>query len=126
MIYRNLFRKREKILMSFKWTFQIAIAIFIIWVYFNPQTKLHSIIAISLMLIFYLMQSYIENKALVKYINEKQADHEGLISAICNSSKDLIIYKDFNGKYVYCNQVYLDTMHKTLEEIRGKKESDLL
>ena len=54
MIYKNLFRNNEKILMSFKWTFQIAIAIFIIWVYFNPQTKLHSIIAISLMLIFYI------------------------------------------------------------------------
>ena len=111
--------------MSFKWTFQIAIAVFIIWVYFNPQTKLHSIIAISSMLIFYVLQSYIENKALSKFINEKQADHEELISAICNSSQDLIAYKDFNGKYLYCNQVYLNTINKTLDEIKGKKESDL-
>ena len=125
MIYKNVFRKREKVLMSFKWTFQIAIAIFIIWVYFNPQTKLHSIIAISLMLIFYVLQSYIENRALSKFINEKQADHEELISAVCNSSKDLIAYKDFNGKYLYCNQVYLNTVNKTLDEIKGKKESDL-
>ena len=125
MIYKNLFRKREKVLMSFKWTFQIAIAIFIIWVYFNPQTKLHSIIAISLMLIFYVLQSYIENRALLKFINEKQADHEELISAVCNSSQDLISYRDFNGKYLYCNQAYLNTVNKTLDEIRGKNEFDL-
>ena len=126
MIYKNLFRKNsEKVLMSFKWTFQIAIAIFIVWVFFNPQTKLHSIIAISLMLIFYVLQSYIENKALSKFINEKQADHEELISAICNSSQDLITYKDFNGKYLYCNQVYLSTVNKTLDEIKGKNEFDL-
>lgn len=125
MIYKNLFRRSEKILMSFKWTFQIAIVVFIIWVFFNPQTKLHSIVAISLMLGFYVLQSYIENKALSKFLNEKQADHEELISAICNSSKDLIIYKDFKGRYVYCNQIYLDTVQKTLEEIKGKRETDL-
>ena len=125
MIYKNLFRNNEKVLMSFKWAFQIAIVIFIIWVYFNPQTKLHSIIAISLMLIFYVIQSYIENKALLKFINEKQADHEELISAVCNSSQDLISYKDFNGKYLYCNQAYLKTVNKTLEEIKGKNEFDL-
>ena len=125
MIYKNLFKSSEKILMSFKWTFQIAIAIFIIWVFFNPQTKLHSIIAISLLLIFYIMQSYIENRALLKFINEKQTDHEKLISAICNSSKDLIVYKDFNGKYLYCNQIYLNTVNKTLDEIKGKTEADL-
>lgn len=125
MIYKNLFRNSKKVLMSFKRTFQIAIAIFIIWVFFNPQTKLHSIIAISLMLIFYVLQSYIENRALSKFINEKQADHEELISAICNSSKDLIAYKDFNGKYLYCNSVYLKTVNKTLDEIKGKTEADL-
>lgn len=125
MIYKILFRNSEKVLMSFKWTFQIAIAIFIIWVFFNPQTKLHSIIAISLLLIFYVLQSYIENRALLKFINEKQADHEELISAICNSSKDLIAYKDFHGKYLYCNKVYLNTVNKTLDEIKGKTEADL-
>ena len=125
MIYRNLFKKSGKILISFKWTFQIAIAIFIIWVFFNPQTKLHSIIAISLMLIFYVLQSYMENSALLKFINEKQADHEELISAICNSSQDLIIYKDYNGKYLYCNQAYLNKINMTLEQIKGKKESDI-
>ena len=125
MIYKNLFRKNEKVLMSFKWAFQIAIAIFIIWVYFNPQTKLHSIIAISLLLIFYVLQSYIENRALLKFVNEKQADHEELISAVCNSSQDLIAYRDFNGKYLYCNQAYLNTVNKTLDEIRGKNEFDL-
>ncbi len=77
------------------------------------------------MLIFYVLQSYIENKALSKFINEKQTDHEELISAICNSSQDLIVYKDFNGKYLYCNQVYLNTINKTIEEIRGKTEADL-
>ena len=60
MIYKNLFKNSEKVLMGLKWTFQIAIAIFIIWVYLNPQTKLHSIIAISLMLIFYVLQSFVE------------------------------------------------------------------
>ena len=125
MIYKNLFKNNEKVLMSFKWAFQIAIAIFIIWVYFNPQTKLHSIIAISLLLIFYILQSYIENRALLKFVNEKQADHEELISAVCNSSQDLIAYRDFNGRYLYCNQVYLNTVNKTLEEIRGKNEFDL-
>lgn len=124
MIYKNLFRNNEKVLMSFKWTFQIAIAIFIIWVFFNPQTKLHSIIAISLILIFYVLQSYVENRALLKFINEKQADHEELISAICNSSQDLIVYKDFNGKYLYCNQIFLNTVNKTTEEIKGKNEAD--
>ena len=116
MIYRNLFKNNEKILMYLKWTFQIAIAIFIIWVYVNPQTRLHSIIAISLMLIFYVLQSYVGNKALF---------HKELISAICNSSQDLIVYKDCNGKYLYCNQVYLDTVNKTLDEIQGKTEADL-
>lgn len=125
MIYRNLFRKSEKVLMSFKWTFQIAIAIFIIWVYFNPQTKLHSIVAISLMLIFYLLQSYVENRSFLKFINENQAIHEELIGAICNSSQDLITYKDFNGRYLYCNQTYLKTVNKTLDEVKGKKEADL-
>ena len=116
MIYKNLFKNSAKVLMSFKWVFQIAIVIFIIWVFFNPQTKLHSIIAISLMLIFYILQSYIENKALF---------HKELITAICNSSQDLIVYKDFNGKYLYCNQVYLNTVNKTLDEIKGKTEADL-
>lgn len=125
MIYKHLFKKREKVLMSFQWTFQIAIAIFIIWVFFNPQTKLHSIIAISLMLIFYVLQSYIENRALLNFINTTQADHEELISAMCNSSHDLIAYKDFNGKYLYCNPVYLKTINKTLDEVKGKTEADL-
>ena len=116
MIYKNLFKKSENILVSLKWIFQIAIVIFVIWVFFNPQTRLHSIIAISLMLIFYILQSYIEKKALF---------HKELISAICNSSQDLIVYKDFNGKYLYCNQVYLDTVNKSLDEIKGKTEADL-
>jgi len=116
MIYKNLFKKSENLLINFKWTLQIAIIIFIIWVCFNPQTKLHSIIAISLMLIFYIFQSYIEKRALF---------HKELISAICNSSQDLIAYKDFNGKYLYCNQVYLDTLNKTLDEVKGKTEIDL-
>ncbi|MEE3349814.1 MAG: PAS domain-containing protein [Candidatus Gastranaerophilaceae bacterium] len=68
------------------------------------------------MLIFYFLQSYIEKKALI---------HKELISAICNSSQDLIVYKDYNGKYLYCNQVYLDTVNKSLEEIKGKTEADL-
>ena len=116
MIYKNVFKNSEKILIYFKWLFQITIAIFIIWVYLNPQTKPHSIIAISLMLIFYVLQSYVENRALFQ---------KKLISAICNSSQDLIVYKDFNGKYLYCNQVYLDTVKKTLEDIKGKTEKDL-
>ena len=116
MIYKNLFKCSEKILKSFKWTFQFAIVIFIIWVFFNPQTRLHSIIAISLMLIFYVLQSYIENRALF---------HKELISAICNSSQDLIVYKDRDGKYLYCNQIYLDTVNKTFEEIKGKTEADI-
>ena len=102
MIYKNLFKNSENLLINFKWTLQIAIVIFIIWVCFNPQTKLHSIIAISLMLIFYVFQSYIEKSALF---------HKELIRAICNSSQDLIAYKDFNGKYLYCNQVYLNYKH---------------
>ena len=116
MIYKNLFKNNENVLMNFKWTFQIAIVIFVIWVFFNPQTRLHSIIAISLMLVFYIFQNYIEKKALF---------HKELISAICNSSQDLIVYKDFNGKYLYCNQVFLDTVNKTLEDIKGKTEADL-
>ena len=116
MIYKNIFKNNERILISFKWIFQIALVIFIVWVFFNPQTRLHSIIAISLMLIFYILQSYIENKSLF---------HKELISAICNSSQDLIVYKDCNGKYLYCNQVYLDTVNKTLDDIKGKTEFDL-
>ena len=116
MIYKNLFKKSENVLMLFKWTFQIAITMLVIWVCFNPQTRLHSIIAIGVMLIFYILQSYIENKALFQ---------KELISAICNSSQDLIVYKDFNGKYLYCNQVFLNTVQKTLEEIKGKSEADL-
>ncbi len=116
MIYKNLFKNNEKVLMAFKWTFQIAIVIFVIWVFFNPQTRLHSIIAISLMLIFYVFQNYIEKKALFS---------KELITAICNSSQDLIVYKDFNGKYLYCNQAYLDTVNKNLDEIKGKTEADL-
>ena len=116
MIYKNLFKNNEKVLISFKWAFQIAIVIFVIWVFFNPQTRLHSIIAISLMLIFYIFQNYIEKKALFS---------RELITAICNSSQDLIVYKDFNGKYLYCNQVYSDTVNKSLDEIKGKTEADL-
>ncbi len=116
MIYKNTFKKSDKILVSFKWTFQFTVAIFIIWVYLNPQTRLHSIIAISLMLIFYALQCYIESRATF---------HKELISTICNSSQDLIVYKDFNGKYLYCNQVFLKTVNKTLEDIIGKSEADL-
>jgi PAS domain S-box-containing protein len=68
------------------------------------------------MLIFYILQSYIEKRA---------SFHKELISAICNSSQDLIVYKDFNGRYLYCNQVFLDTVNKTLEDIKGKSEADL-
>ncbi len=105
MIYKNLFKKNENVLMGLKLAFQILLILFIIWVCFNPQTRLHSIIAISLMLIFYFLQNYIEKRT---------SFHKELISAICNSSQDLIVYKDFNGKYLYCNQVYLVTVNKTL------------
>lgn len=116
MICKNLFKKNENVLMCLKWIFQITIAIFVVWVFFNPQTRLHSIIAISLMLIFYALQNCIENRA---------SFHKELIRAICNSSQDLIVYKDVNGKYLYCNQVYLDTVNKTLEDVKGKTEADL-
>ncbi len=116
MIYKNLFKNSENLLISLKWVLQIAVVFFIFWVYFNPQTKLHSIIAISLMLIFYVLQGYIKNKALF---------HKELISAICNSSQDLIVYKDYKGRYLYCNQLFLDTVNKTLDEIKGKTETDL-
>ena len=116
MIYKNLFKKNENIFVFLKLTFQISLVIFIIWVCFNPQTKLHSIVAISMMLIFYFLQSCFENKALF---------HKELISAICNSSQELIVYKDCKGKYLYCNQVFLDNVNKTLEEIKGKTEADL-
>ena len=116
MIYKNLSKKSENVLVGLKLAFQIALVIFIIWVCFNPQTRLHSIVAISLMLIFYFLQSYFEKKALF---------HNELITAICNSSQELIVYKDCNGKYLYCNQVFLDTVNKTLEEIKGKTEADL-
>ena len=116
MIYKNLFKKSENVLMDLKRVFQIALVILIIWVCFNPQTRLHSIVAISLMLIFYILQCCIENRALF---------HKELISAICNSSQDLIVYKDCKGRYLYCNQVYLDTVNKTLEDIKGKTEADL-
>lgn len=116
MIYKNLFKKSKNVLIGFKWTFQIALVIFIIWVFFNPQTRLHSIIAISLMLVFYVLQSYVANKALF---------HKELIGAICNSSQDLIVYKDFNGRYLYCNQVFLDNVNKTQDEVKGKTEADL-
>ena len=116
MIYKNFFKNSDNLLISFKWALQFAVIICIVWVYFNPQTRLHSIIAISLMLIFYILQSYIENRYIF---------HKELISAICNSSQDLIVYKDFNGKYLYCNQAYLNTVNKTLEEIQGKTEADL-
>ena len=99
MIYKNLFKNTENLLIIFKWALQIAIAIFIIWVFLNPQTRLHSIITISLMLIFYVLQSYLENKALF---------HKELISAICNSSQDLIVYKDYKGRYLYSNQIFLE------------------
>ena len=117
MIYKNLFKNTENLLIIFKWALQIAIAIFIIWVFLNPQTRLHSIITISLMLIFYVLQSYLENKALF---------HKELISAICNSSQDLIVYKDYKGRYLYSNQIFLDTVNKTLDEIKGKTEFDIL
>ena len=116
MIYKNLFKKSENILTGLNFAFQFALVVFIIWVFLNPQTRLHSIVAISLMLIFYFLQSYIENRA---------SFQKELISAICNSSQELIVYKDCNGKYVYCNQIYLDTVNKTLEEIKGKTEADL-
>lgn len=116
MIYKSLFSRCENILLSLKCIFQITVIIFIIWVYFNPQTRLHSIITISLMLIFYVLQCYLGNKALF---------HKELISAICNSSQDLITYKDYKGRYLYCNQVFLDTVNKTLDEIKGKTESDI-
>ena len=116
MIYKNLFKKSENVLMDLKRVFQIALVILIIWVCFNPQTRLHSIVAISLMLIFYILQCCIENRA---------SFHKELISAICNSSQDLIVYKDCKGRYLYCNQVYLDTVNKTLEDIKGKTEADL-
>lgn len=116
MIYKSLFSRCENILISLKCIFQITVVIFIIWVYFNPQTRLHSIITISLMLIFYVLQCYLGNKALF---------HKELISAICNSSQDLITYKDYKGRYLYCNQVFLDTVNKTLDEIKGKTESDI-
>jgi len=116
MIYKNFFKNSDNLLISFKWALQFAVIICIIWVYFNPQTRLHSIIAISLMLIFYILQSYIENRSIF---------HKKLISAICNSSQDLITYKDYKGRYLYCNQTFLDTVNKTLDEIRGKTEADI-
>ena len=39
--------------------------------------------------------------------------------------RSTVVNKDCNGKYLYCNQIYLDTVNKTFEEIKGKTEADI-
>ncbi|MCQ2753698.1 MAG: PAS domain S-box protein [bacterium] len=125
MTYKKFIEYHGKMLTKYKWIIQAMIAGVIIWIYFDPTIKLHPITAIFSILFCYILQSYIENRILIKHLNEKHADQEEMIRTMCNSSSSFITYKDFNGKYVSANKVFLDTLGKTLVEIKGKKEIDL-
>ncbi|MCQ2740334.1 MAG: PAS domain-containing protein [bacterium] len=125
MIYKTISKNYEKFLTKYKWWIQVFLATLIIWIYFDPRIKLHPITAIFSILFCYVLQGYIENRILIKHLNEKQADQDEMIKIMCSSSSNFIIYKDYKGKYVFGNQVFLNAIHKTLTEIRGKREIDL-
>lgn len=120
-----IYNKTTNFSIKYKWIIQIIIALFVIWVYWDPRISIHPVTATLLILFSYILHSYIENRILIKHLNEKQSNQEQLIQTICKSSSEIITYQDFNGRYIHCNQPFLNLVNRTLEEVKGKKSSDI-
>jgi len=109
-----------------KWIIQLLIAGIIIYICIEPKIYLHPVMAASLILFCYILHSYIENFFTLKKMTLKREKQDKLITTMCDSSINLIAYKDLQGKYIYCNRSLLKTFNKTMEEIQGKTVYDLL
>ena len=99
---------------------QVIIAMLIVLVCWHPKMYLHPISAGILIITCYTLHSYIENRITLKRLEYKYSKQEKIISTLYKNSEELIVYRDINGNYIYCNQQYLSTFKLSMNEIRGK------
>ena len=106
---------------------QLSIATVIVWMCLEKTFfTLHPLTATVMIFSSYIFHSYIENKALLKTLEFKHTKQESLISTLCRTSEDIIVHRDIQGNYVYCNKEYLDSFKLNFENIKGKHFNEFL
>ena len=113
-------------LLKYKNVIQAIIAILIVFVCWHPKIYLHPITATVLIASFYTLHSYIEHRITLVNLQRKYSKQEKIIFELYKNAEELIVYRDLNGNYIYCNQQYLKTFNLSMDKIRGKNSYDHL
>ena len=111
---------------KYKIFIQAIVALLIVFISWHPNIYLHPITTAVLIFSCYTLHSYIENKIALKKILHKISKQEKIITTLYKNSDELIIYRDVNGNYIYCNEQYLSTFNLSMEKIKGKYSFEYL
>lgn len=105
---------------KYKVIIQVIIATAIVFISWHPKIYLHPVSTVILICACYTLHAYIENKMVLNRLQLKYTKQEKIISELYKNSDELIVYRDVNGNFRYCNQQYLDAFKLTMADIRGK------
>jgi PAS domain-containing protein len=111
---------------KYKIFIQAIVALLIVFISWHPNIYLHPITTAVLIFSCYTLHSYIENKIALKKILHKISKQEKIITTLYKNSDELIIYRDVNGNYIYCNEQYLSTFNLSMDKIKGKYSFEYL
>lgn len=117
---------KNNFLFKYKNFIQAIIAMLIVFVCWHPKIYLHPITTTVLIATFYTLHSYIENRITLANLQRKYSKQEKIIFELYKNAEELIVYRDINGNYIYCNQQYLKTFNLSMDKIRGKYSYDHL
>ena len=109
---------------KYKNIIQALIAMLIVLISWHPHIYLHPLNIVVLICACYTLHSYIENKIILKRVLYKFSKQEKIISTLYKNSEELIVYRDINGNFIYCNEQYLKEFNLSMDKIRGKYSFD--
>lgn len=108
-----------------KWLIQSILILSIILICSGFQFTLNVIGAVILVATVVILYQHVERKQLSHYWGKQQSNQCEFMMALCKSSSDIVVFNDLNGKYLYCNHIFLETFDKTMKDVEGKSVRDL-